>query len=118
MKLNTRFQQACVAALLASAALCLCAAPAPAKPAQKPNIIFVLIDDMGYGDLSCYGGVKDITPNIDSLAREGVRFSQFYVGAPICSPSRVAFTTGQRPARWRVTSFLSSRQDNDRRGMA
>ncbi len=118
MKLNTRFQQACVAALLASAALCLCAAPAPARPAQKPNIIFVLIDDMGYGDLSCYGGVKDITPNIDSLAREGVRFSQFYVGAPICSPSRVAFTTGQRPARWRVTSFLSSRQDNDRRGMA
>ncbi|MFN7141592.1 MAG: sulfatase-like hydrolase/transferase, partial [Limisphaerales bacterium] len=84
----------------------------------KPNIIFVLIDDMGFADLSCYGGKPGLTPHIDSLAAEGVRFTQFYVGAPICSPSRTAFLTGQSPARWRITSFLASRAENERRGMA
>src|SRR5689334_2121808 len=86
--------------------------------AAKPNIIFVLIDDMGYADLSCYGGKPGQSPNIDSLAREGIRFSQFYVGSPICSPSRTAFITGQSPARWKITSFLASRTENENRGMA
>jgi len=98
--------------LVAAATTCLAATP------SRPNFIFVLIDDMGYGDLSCYGGEPDATPNIDSLAKEGLRFSQFYVGAPICSPSRVAFTTGQNPARWRINSFLASRRENERRGIA
>jgi arylsulfatase A-like enzyme len=87
-------------------------------PAQKPNFIFVLIDDMGYADLSCYGGFPNQTPHIDSLAREGIRFTQFYAGAPICSPSRTAFLTGQSPERWRITSFLASRAENERRGMS
>lgn len=85
---------------------------------SKPNFIFVLIDDMGYADLSCYGGKPGQTPNIDSLAKEGIRFTQFYNGAPICSPSRTALMTGQSPARWRITSFLASRAENERRGMA
>lgn len=85
---------------------------------RKPNFIFILIDDMGYGDLSCYGGPPEQTPHIDSLAREGLRFSQFYVAAPICSPSRTAFTTGQHPARWGITSYLASRRENERRGLA
>ncbi len=93
-------------------------APATAATPARPNFIFVLIDDMGYADLSCYGGKPGQTIHIDSLAREGIRFSQFYVGAPICSPSRTAFTTGQNPARWRITSFLASRAENERRGMA
>jgi arylsulfatase A-like enzyme len=88
--------------------------PSPAKP----NILFLLIDDMGYGDLSCYGGRPGLTPNIDRLANEGLRFSQFYVGAPMCSASRTAFTTGEFGARWRITSYLASREENDRRGMA
>src|SRR5512142_2436418 len=70
----------------------------------RPNFIFVLIDDMGYGDLSCYGQKQIETPQFDRLAREGIRFTQFYVNAPMCSPSRTAFTTGQYGARWRITS--------------
>jgi uncharacterized sulfatase len=83
-----------------------------------PNFLFVLIDDMGYGDLSCYGGKRVQTPNIDRLAAEGIRFTQFYVNAPICSPSRVAFTTGQHPKRWRITSYLDKRQMDHDRGIA
>lgn len=84
---------------------------------RKPNILFVFIDDMGYGDLSCYGNKEVNTPNIDKLANEGTRFTQFYVNAPICSPSRVAVTTGQYPLRWGITSFISNRSDNKKRGM-
>ncbi len=89
-----------------------------AAASQRPNIIFVLVDDMGYADLSCYGETAVKTTHIDRLAAEGIRFTQFYVGAPICSPSRVAFTTGQAPARWQITSFLASQRENERRGMA
>ena len=66
-----------------------------AATASKPNIIFVLVDDMGYADLGCYGA-KDIrTPNIDRLAREGVKFTDFYANAPVCTPTRCAFITGR-----------------------
>ena len=94
------------------------AAPAKAPPQQRPNILFVLIDDMGYRDLSCFGGTRVKTPQIGRLAAEGLAFDQFYVSSPICSPSRVALTTGQYPGRWRITSFLSSRKDDAARGMA
>lgn len=83
-----------------------------------PNIIMVLIDDMGWGDFSCFGNKEAQTPSIDQLASEGIRFSQFYVNSPICSPSRCALTTGQYPQRWRITSFLNNRGDNERRGVA
>lgn len=85
---------------------------------KRPNILFVLIDDMGYRDLSCFGGTRAQTPEIDRLAREGIRFEQFYVNSPICSPSRTAFTTGQYPNRWRITSYLDNRRMNKQRGMA
>lgn len=62
--------------------------------AERPNIILVFIDDMGWGDFSCFGNEDAETPNIDRLAAEGVRFEQFYVNSPICSPSRVAISTG------------------------
>lgn len=96
------------------------AAPPPIRSAevQKPNLIFVLADDMGYADLNCYGGTGAKTKNIDRLAKEGIRFTQFYVNSPICSPSRTAFTTGQYPARWGITSYLDNRAANKRRGMA
>lgn len=60
----------------------------------KPNIIFILTDDLGYGDLGCYGGEMVPTPNIDRLAREGVRFIEAYATAPICAPSRAGLITG------------------------
>ncbi len=84
---------------------------------QKPNIIFIFIDDMGYGDLSSYGNRKLNTPNIDRLVDEGIKFNNFYVGSPICSPSRVAVTTGQYPSRHRITSFIAGSEQNKKRGM-
>jgi uncharacterized sulfatase len=85
---------------------------------QRPNIVVVLIDDLGWGDFSCFGNKAAKTPQIDKLAAEGIRFSQFYVNAPICSPSRCALLTGQYPHRWRITSYLNNRADNERRGVA
>ncbi|HEU5069415.1 MAG TPA: sulfatase-like hydrolase/transferase [Verrucomicrobiae bacterium] len=84
----------------------------------RPNFVFLLIDDMGFGDLSCYGDRDVATVNLDRLAAEGLRFTQFSVSSPICSPSRTGFTTGQFPARWRITSYLASRKENNQRGLA
>ena len=84
---------------------------------DRPNIIFIFVDDMGYGDLSCTGNKDVQTTNIDRLATEGTRFTQFYVNSPICSPSRVACTTGQYPGRHLINSYLNSRARNRARGM-
>ena len=84
---------------------------------KKTNILFILVDDMGYADLGCYGNKNVETPNIDQLSREGIRFTQFYVNSPICSPSRVAAMTGQYPSRWGITSYIDNRVTNERRGM-
>lgn len=73
---------------------------------QKPNIIFILTDDLGYTDLGCYGNPYHKTPHIDALARQGMRFKQAYVASPICSPSRAAIMTGKHPARLHLTNFL------------
>ena len=75
----------------------------------QPNVIIVLADDFGWGDLSCYGGTIAKTPHLDRMAREGVRFTQAYVASPICSPSRCGIITGQFPARWKITSYLQTR---------
>lgn len=83
-----------------------------------PNIILVFIDDMGWSDLSCFGNRETSTPNIDRLAAEGITFENFYVNAPICSPSRVAISTGQYPLRWGITSYLNNRKSNRERGVA
>jgi uncharacterized sulfatase len=84
---------------------------------DKPNILFVLIDDMGYGDLGCYGNKVHETPHIDRIAREGVRFTQYYVNSPISSPSRTGVTTGQYPSRWGITSYIDDSKANKMRGM-
>ncbi len=108
---------------------CVCAAAtvvlllfgclATAAPTTRPNIIFVLVDDMGYADLGCYGA-KDIrTPHIDRLAREGVRFTDFYANAPVCTPTRCGFITGRWQQRvgfeWALGFSADSfrRQGND-----
>jgi len=83
-----------------------------AEAAKRPNIVFVLTDDMGYSDPNCYGGNFAPTPNIDRLAKEGARFTHFYDNAPICSPSRAAFITGMFPARWNFTTYLDTRAKN------
>lgn len=62
---------------------------------KKPNIVLILADDLGYGDLGPYGQKKIETPTIDSLAKKGMLFTDFYAGAPVCAPSRSALMTGQ-----------------------
>ena len=72
----------------------LAACPLPAAVAKKPNILFILADDLGYGDLGCYGQKVIRTPNLDRLAAQGMRFTQFYAGSTVCAPSRCALMTG------------------------
>ncbi len=111
-------RNACLTLAASSLVLGAASQAEDAAEQRKPNIIFVLADDLGYGDLSCYGGTGLKTQNIDRLAAEGLRFTQFCVNSPICSPSRTAFSTGQYPARWRITSYIDNRALNGRRGMA
>lgn len=75
------------------------------------NIIFFLVDDMGWSDLGCYGSTFYKTPQIDHFAREGVRFTQAYGASHVCSPSRGAFITGQYPARTHLTDWLKGRRN-------
>jgi uncharacterized sulfatase len=83
-----------------------------------PNIVLILVDDMGWRDLSCFGNKSVKTINIDRLADEGISFTQFYVSSPLCSPSRCGIMTGQYPQRWRITSYLDNRKRNEARGVA
>jgi len=78
----------------------------------KMNIILILTDDMGFGDIGCYGGHFAPTPNLDKMAAEGIRFTQYYSASPICSPSRVGILTGMAPASWNITSFLHEKAEN------
>jgi len=88
--------------VLACASLAAVHAPMHAQPAtpQRPNVIVIMTDDLGYGDLSSYGGKDLKTPNIDGLARAGVRFTQFYANATMCTPTRAGFITGRYQQRY------------------
>src|SRR5438093_8906291 len=88
-------------------ALSALAAAAPVRP----NILFILADDLGPNDLACYGRREHHTPNLDRLAAEGSRFACAYVAQPICSPSRAAILTGKAPARLHLTTYLPGRPD-------
>lgn len=77
---------------------------------QKPNIILILADDLGYGDLSCYGSVRQETPNLDKMADEGIRFSQFYAGSAVCTPTRVSILTGKYPLRFNVSKHFNDQE--------
>ncbi|WP_218933698.1 sulfatase-like hydrolase/transferase [Rubripirellula lacrimiformis] len=83
----------------------------------RPNVVVLFIDDMGYADPSCFGNPAMKTPNIDRLANEGIRLTNFYVNSPICSASRVALTTGQYQQRHRIHSYLATRESNRDRQM-
>ncbi len=76
------------------------------KSAGRPNIIFILTDDLGWAELGCYGNKFNETPNLDKLASQGMRFTEAYASAPVCSPYRVALMTGQYPARVGITDYL------------
>src|SRR5436189_4464399 len=67
----------------------------PTLAAEKPNIVFILADDIGYGDFGCYGATKVKTPNVDKLATQGLRFTDAHSPSAVCTPSRYALMTGQ-----------------------
>lgn len=73
---------------------------------KKPNIVFILADDLGWKDLSCYGNSFNETPQLDKLAQSGIRFTQAYAACPVCSPTRAAIMTGKYPARLQLTNFI------------
>jgi arylsulfatase A-like enzyme len=79
---------------------------AQAASSRPPNIIFFLADDLGWTELNCYSNHFNSTPNLDRLASQGIRFTQAYAAAPVCSPDRAALMTGQYPARLHITDYL------------
>jgi len=100
------------------AATCAATAALPGRVAcsgrtasgKRPNIILIMIDDLGWKDLHCQGNKRLDTPNIDKLASQGMRFTDAYAAAPVCSPTRAAIMTGQSPARLHITNHLPDRE--------
>ncbi|MDP6761984.1 MAG: sulfatase [Planctomycetota bacterium] len=80
--------------------------PLAVEPVPAPNVIWILADDLGWMDLACQGNTRIATPNLDRLAAEGMRFTNAYAAAPVCSPTRAAMMTGQSPARVGLTNHL------------
>ena len=78
---------------------------------RRPNVVIVLIDDLGWTDMGCYGSKFYRTPNVDSMAAEGLRFTQAYSACPVCSPTRAALMTGKYPARLHLTDYHPGQQD-------
>ncbi len=91
--------------LLRRSAIVMLAAAALAA-GRPPNIVLILADDLGWAELGCYGNSFNETPNLDRLARGGMRFTNAYAAAPVCSPTRAALLTGQWPARVGITDYL------------
>ncbi|KAA0992613.1 sulfatase family protein [Dyadobacter aurulentus] len=85
---------------------------AAAKEKSRPNVIIILTDDMGVGDIGAFGGRVAATPNIDKLAASGLKLTQYYSGAPICSPSRAAILTGMQPGKWNFVTYLDKKSHN------
>ena len=75
--------------------------------ARKPNVVVIYTDDQGSIDVNAYGAKDLVTPAMDSLCRDGVRFTQFYAAAAVCSPSRNSFATGRRPNSTKVWNFIN-----------
>ena len=101
---KSRFTSMCYVTLFFIAANLL-AIPV-ARADERPNIVVILCDDLGYGDLECYGHPHIKTPNLNKLAEDGIRFTDFYSAAPVCSPSRVGLLTGRSPNRAGVYDWI------------
>ncbi len=82
---------------------------------NRPNIVFILVDDLGWADLGCYGSTFYETPNIDRLASNATRFTNAYAASPVCSPTRAAIMTGKHPARLRITDWIPGQDPQNRK---
>ena len=87
----------------------------PKSQIHPPNVLFILVDDLGWKDLSCYGSSFYETPNIDRLADMGFRFSQAYAAHPVCSPTRAAIMTGKHPTRLNITDWIPGQNPQNRK---
>jgi len=103
--------------ILSAGATAAAAAAQSAAPARKPNFLVIVTDDHGIGDVGCFGNPEVRTPNLDRLARSGVRFTQWYANAPVCSASRAAIMTGKYPDRAGVKGALPSEPSWDIPGL-
>lgn len=115
MTLPTRSHRRARPALLPAAAALLLlltppVAPAALAAAEKPNILVILCDDLGYGDLGCFGHPTIKTPELDRLASQGMRLTACYASAPVCSPSRAGLLTGRTPSRLGIYDWISEGQ--------
>ena len=102
-----------VAGLLRLALICVLALTACTQEARNPNIIFIMADDLGYGDLGTYGQQDVQTPHIDRLADEGMKFTHHYAGSTVCRPSRLSLLTGVGPGRAPIASNAGYQFEND-----
>lgn len=101
--------------LFGSISSCLTLQVAAQDARSRPNILFIVADDLGWSDLGCYGSTFYETPHLDRLAREGVRFSQAYAAASICSPTRASVMTGKYPVRTGVTDYIPGLSPKNRK---
>ena len=116
--LNRRQFLAAFGAAAAAGTLSSCAfAAKPAAKNRKPNFVFIFADDLGWGDLGCYGNQQIKTPNLDEFAENGTLFTQFYVNGSVCSPSRTAIMTSHFPARHGIHGHFATGQQNKARAM-
>jgi arylsulfatase A-like enzyme len=99
-----------LAAYLIACAALTCASAAVAASADRPNVVFFLVDDLGWRDLGCFGSTFYETPNADRLGREGMRFTNGYAACPVCSPTRASIMTGKYPARLATTDYFGAAQ--------
>src|SRR5687767_10639117 len=96
--------------LFAAALACwLLSANIRSTAAERPNVVLIVADDLGWADLGCYGSKYHKTPHLDRLAASGTRFTQGYAACPVCSPTRAAIMTGKWPARLQLTDWIPGR---------
>ncbi|MBN2128721.1 MAG: sulfatase-like hydrolase/transferase [Sedimentisphaerales bacterium] len=112
-----RFLSAAGRAMLAAALPAPLVAARGRAGGRRPNFVFIFADDLGWGDLGCYGNRQIRTPNLDRLAGEGLLFTQFYVSGSVCSPSRGAIMTGRFPARLGIHGHFATDKQNQSRAM-
>jgi arylsulfatase A-like enzyme len=111
---STLYHAAALLAVMISM-ICIPGCMTQENGAGKPNIVFIMIDDLGYGDLGCYGNRFNLTPNIDRLAEQGLRFTDFHSNGPMCTPTRAAFMTGMYQHRLgrKFEAALSGKTQHD-----
>lgn len=95
--------------------LILCLGACVEVPQKQTNVLFILVDDLGWTDLGCYGSTFHETPHIDKLAAEGIKFTQAYASSPVCSPTRAAIMTGKNPASIGITDWIPGLDPQDRK---